>query len=243
VTTTGDVETGKGLINDNGPTANSAAFSHNLHGSGTTFGLAQGSNGSTFINYVDSPGQFIYLLSGGGVGGIIAIMDKNQVNIKPEVKLDDLAGATSDTVGVQADGTLYRLGTSSRRFKTDIRPYESAPFEKILEMQPVLFRYLDRDHGPTDEDTLGFIAEELEALGLKDLVIYAEDGEVHGIRYNRIPVYILEVIKRQQKQIEALETALERARSDNSEGLTALQDELDQIRALMASPATTAGAK
>lgn len=41
-------------------------------------------------------------------------------------------------------------------------------------------------------------------MGLTDLMIYNDEGLPNGLKYNRIPLYIVEVIKDQQTEIEEL---------------------------------------
>lgn len=43
---------------------------------------------------------------------------------------------------------------------------------------------------------IGYTAEEFDKLGLDDLLIY-RDGQPDAIKYDRLPLYILEIIKEQ----------------------------------------------
>ncbi|HDD0209288.1 TPA: hypothetical protein O9509_001369 [Staphylococcus aureus] len=52
---------------------------------------------------------------------------------------------------------------------------------------------------------VGLIAEEVEALGLKEFVTYDDKGEIEGIAYDRLWVHLIPVIKEQQLRIEKLE--------------------------------------
>lgn len=52
---------------------------------------------------------------------------------------------------------------------------------------------------------VGLIAEEVEALGLKEFVTYDDKGEVEGIAYDRLWIHLIPVIKDQQLKIEKLE--------------------------------------
>lgn len=53
---------------------------------------------------------------------------------------------------------------------------------------------------------MGFIAEEFDALGLTELVIYDDKGRPDAIDYANIPIYLLEVLKDQQIAIENQES-------------------------------------
>src|SRR5690606_16281267 len=92
--------------------------------------------------------------------------------------------------------------TSSAKFKDDIQPLET-DFTKILQAQPRSF--IDKSSGMRG---IGYIAEEFEALGLRDLVTY-RDGEPDGLRYELVSLYLLEVIKAQAARIEQLEEKVE----------------------------------
>lgn len=86
--------------------------------------------------------------------------------------------------------------TSSRKVKENIKPIEDA--SKILELEAVSFDYKNKEQGT---DKRGFIAEDVREV-LPNLV---QDGEVPTLDYIGMIPYLQEVIKQQQKRIEALE--------------------------------------
>lgn len=105
--------------------------------------------------------------------------------------------------GVSGGRDLYvgsngELGynTSSRRYKENIAPLEDN-FLKILKAQPVTYTAKD-----SKEQGLGFIAEDLDKLGLNNLVIYDNQGRPESVRYDCISLYLLEVIKGQNKSLK-----------------------------------------
>ena len=123
-------------------------------------------------------------------------------------------------VVVSASGQLG-VGASSKRFKEAIKPMDRAS-EAILALKPVTFRYkekLDPDHVPQ----FGLIAEEVEKVN-PDLVVRDEDGKVNAVRYEAVNAMLLNeflkahrqmqeqqaTIAKQQKQIEALTTGLQK---------------------------------
>jgi hypothetical protein len=93
-------------------------------------------------------------------------------------------------------GTLG-AGASSARFKEDIRPLKD-DFHKILEAEPKSF--VAKEGGGKG---IGFIAEEFDALGLTNLLYY-RDGEPFGVRYDLVPLYMLEVLKDQVETTKEL---------------------------------------
>jgi hypothetical protein len=100
-----------------------------------------------------------------------------------------------------ATGNFY-YDTSTQKSKEDIQTFGD-DFSKILEIEPKSF--IDKASGLRE---IGFIAEDFDALGLNKLVIYGEDGLPVGLKYEKIPLYILQVVKEQQKEIKALEQSL-----------------------------------
>jgi hypothetical protein len=128
-------------------------------------------------------------------------------------------------------GTNHRLGTavsSSARFKNEIKPMDKAS-EAILALNPVTFRY-KKDLDPARTPQFGLIAEEVEKVN-PDLVGRDANGEITSVRYDAVNAMLLNeflkehrtveelkstaekqeaTIARQQKQIEALTTGLQK---------------------------------
>ena len=134
-------------------------------------------------------------------------------------------------VFVASDG---KLGTmpSSTRFKEDIKPMNEAS-EVILALRPVTFRY-KKDFNPTRTAQFGLVAEEVEKVN-PDLVVRDKEGKPYSVRYDQVNAMLLnEFLKehqtvqelksilvkqeanaaRQQKQIEALTTGLQKVTAE-----------------------------
>jgi hypothetical protein len=88
---------------------------------------------------------------------------------------------------------------SSRRYKSNIRSLLD-DYDKVLSLQPK--KYTDLASGETE---IRYIAEELDEAGLGNLVIYDDEGRPNGLKYDRIAIYLVEILKGQQKRIEASE--------------------------------------
>lgn len=100
-----------------------------------------------------------------------------------------------------SNGAIYFLA-SSERYKRDIQSLED-DFSAILRAKPKSF--VDAASG---EREIGFIAEEFDALGLRNLVTYL-DGQPNGIKYEMISLYLLEVVKELQAKNEDLRRRIE----------------------------------
>jgi hypothetical protein len=127
-----------------------------------------------------------------------------------------------------------QLGTmsSSRRFKKEIKPMDKAS-EAILTLKPVTFHYKSDNAGTPQ---FGLIAEEVAAVN-PDLVVRDNNGEIYTVRYDAVNAMLLNeflkehrkneeqeaTIARQQKQIDALTTGLQKVSAQLEAGKPAPQ--------------------
>jgi trimeric autotransporter adhesin len=135
--------------------------------------------------------------------------------------------ANANAIPVLID-SAGQLGTtsSSRRFKKEIKPMDQTS-EAILALKPVTFHYKSDSTGTSQ---FGLIAEEVAAVD-PDLVVRDTDGEIYTVRYEAVNAMLLNeflkqhrkveeqghkiqkqeaTIAKQQKQIEALTTGLQK---------------------------------
>ena len=111
--------------------------------------------------------------------------------------------ASAANVNVDTNGGLLR-STSALKYKQDIRDLESIDISKF---RPV--RYKSKCNGDDQtKDHFGFIADEVDAAGVKELVSYGANGEVEGFQYDRMTTVLLKAIQEQQALIQSLTTRL-----------------------------------
>jgi endosialidase-like protein len=153
---------------------------------------------------------------------VICIGDPGQ-NVDHSCFIGSIRGVTTqngDAIPVLIDSN-NQLGTasSSRRYKTDIKPLDKAS-ESVLALKPVSFRYKLRKNMTPQ---FGLIAEDVAKVN-PNLVIYDSDGEPYTVRYDAVNAMLLnEFLKehrrvqhleataaKQQKQIEALTAGLQK---------------------------------
>jgi hypothetical protein len=106
-------------------------------------------------------------------------------------------GGSNGAVYVDSTGLLYR-NVSSLRYKFDIKKL-SDDFLALLKVKPKSFKY----QGSNTSD-IGYIAEDFDALGLTNLVSYDNEGRPDSIKYEKIPLYLTEIVKQQQADINKL---------------------------------------
>ena len=104
---------------------------------------------------------------------------------------------TGRDVQVASNGRFGFLA-SSKRYKENIAPLED-DFSKILAAQPVAFVWKE-----SKESDIGLIAEDIDELGLRNLVIYDAEGRPESVRYKFLSLYLLEVLKDLDNSIKEL---------------------------------------
>jgi len=191
----------------------------------TVIGGTRGTWGNSFLKVVDGDAYLelesslgllyaydgaVYDLSIGGPTNILETTGNISVGsgtFNNYVTAGDLSIVNIQTGGDtalkidSASGVVYK-DASSLRYKKDVEPLVG-DFSKILQAQPVSFNYISNNRPDT-----GYIAEDFDALGLKGLVVYDKQGRADSIKYDKIPLYILEVVKQQQLDIQALQQRL-----------------------------------
>jgi hypothetical protein len=171
-------------------------------GSNTT-GMYTGASGAGLVVLTDAflvatrvAGTTLFSI---GTGGIIT---------SPATYSNTSAGAAN--MFVQTDGTFYRGGVSALKYKQDVRDLELIDINKFRAV-----RYKSKcEFDDQTIDYFGFIADEVDAAGIKELITYGADGEVEGFQYERFTVVLLKELQKQQAlitQLTARITALESA--------------------------------
>lgn len=107
--------------------------------------------------------------------------------------------------------TLYinsagRLGgiSSSRSTKENVRPIEYS-LDTLLQVEPVMFTYVGQED---DYQYAGFIAEELDSLGLSSYVSYDSDGKPVTVNYEFYVSALQKIVRELSNQIGSLNTRL-----------------------------------
>jgi len=88
------------------------------------------------------------------------------------------------------DGNVVRGNSSSKRYKTDIENVPKNRYHRLLSLTPKFFTYIE-----TGRRGFGLIAEELDKLGYRELVIYNRNGQPDNIDYKLLSVALIDVIK------------------------------------------------
>ncbi len=93
-------------------------------------------------------------------------------------------------------------GTSSLRFKHDVRPLE-AGLAEVMRIEPIVYRY-NEGVGDPNKDLYGFAAEQVIEV-LPKLVGLDDAGRPNTVDWAGMVPVLLRAIQEQQRKIEALE--------------------------------------
>ena len=92
---------------------------------------------------------------------------------------------------------------SARWLKTDIRPLDN-PLDTIMNLQGVRFHWQE-----TGAPSLGFIAGDVTSIVL-EAVSPRPSGEAFGLDCGRLTVFLVEGLRQQQREIDAIQQDCDR---------------------------------
>ncbi|MDD2758612.1 MAG: tail fiber domain-containing protein, partial [Patescibacteria group bacterium] len=103
-----------------------------------------------------------------------------------------------DTNGQLSSKATACTGSSARDLKNNIRDLEDVSIEAILALQPRLYTRISNG-----AEEVGLIADEVSPL-IPRMAAYDATGKLYGVEYSQLPIYLLKVVKEQQKIIDGL---------------------------------------
>ena len=103
----------------------------------------------------------------------------------------------------------HKLGTltSSKRFKKDIRPMDSASKE-LFALKPVNFRY-NQDIDAAGRKQFGLVAEDVEKVN-PDLVVRDKEGKAYSVRYEQVNAMLLNEFLQEHRKVQEQEATIAR---------------------------------
>lgn len=112
-----------------------------------------------------------------------------------------LAAGAGTPLHIDGNSRLVR-NTSSKRYKENIKDL-GAEFPKLLELKPIRFQWKE-----SKQEDIGLIAEDVDAV-IKDLVVYDKEGNPDAVKYDKISLYLLGLMKEQQGQISRMRVEID----------------------------------
>jgi hypothetical protein len=104
---------------------------------------------------------------------------------------------------------------STKKLKKEIQEY-SFDTNKLLNLTLKKFKYKNqaKDYSLNREWEYGYIAEEVQDLGLQEIVSYNNDGSPAKVNYALLSVLVLELVKNQNKEIESLKKEIQKIKEN-----------------------------
>ena len=93
-------------------------------------------------------------------------------------------------LGLDNDGNVVRGPSSSKRYKTNLSAIPANRYDKLLTLNTYFFNYKE-----TGMSGFGMIAEDLDAVGYRELVIYDNKGRPDNIDYKLLSVALLNLVQ------------------------------------------------
>jgi endosialidase-like protein len=148
-------------------------------------------------------------------GGVILKSVAGSLTLEPTglVRVGLLQGGGTTTLCTDGSNHLA-LCSSSRRYKTNINPFNSG-LSLIKSLNPVSFKW--KTNNSSD---FGLVAEDVAAVEPL-LVTHNDKGQIEGVKYDRVGVVLINAVKEQQAQIEAQQKQI----SEQRQMITAQQEE------------------
>jgi Chaperone of endosialidase len=142
----------------------------------------------------------------------------------------DVQTQNADAIAVVID-SAGQLGTasSSRRFKTEIKPMNSAS-ESILALKPVTFRYKNAKKGTPQ---FGLVAEEVAEVN-PDLVVRDKNGEIYTVRYDAVNAMFLNEFLKEHRKVEEQEATIAQLKKEMETVVARLTEHESKIQKVSA---------
>lgn len=107
---------------------------------------------------------------------------------------------------ITENGTFGR-SISARKYKADIQAEYLTKSKKVLQINPSSwYDKVELANGKATKRHYGFIADEFDELGLKEVVQYGSDGQVEGLAYDRISMYHNVILQDHEQQLKRLDS-------------------------------------
>jgi len=178
------------------------------------FGLGVGGTGGSFpgggfsFNYIPPTGsswitamQINHETGNVGIGPAAVASPTEKLDVDGTARLRGITAGSGTTVVADTNGKLWKQ-SSSKRYKTNIQNIEDDA-DKVLQLRPVRFQWKT-----SGQEEIGLIAEEVEGIA-EDLVIYDREGKADAVKYDKVSLYLIKVVKDLKSENESLKQRLD----------------------------------
>jgi hypothetical protein len=165
---------------------------------------------------------------GAGMNGTTA--EANHTYIR-NIKDTGVSGLNADSVTVNLNTGLLGHLTSSRRYKEQIKPMNTAS-EALYQLNPVTYRY-KKEIDSTQSLVFGLIAEEVAEVNPR-LVARNAEGQPESIHYEMVNAMLLNEFLKEHKRVEEQQATIAELKSTVAQQQKKFTEQDNQIAALTA---------
>ena len=187
-----------------GSSSGQVAAGNHVHGSGG-YSSVGGTGVASHTHPISIPSNLVQVLGA---------PDAHVSNVSPALAIQH--GNGPHTHSQPAFTGTATSNTSTLKLKKEISNYEVSNIKNLLNLK--LKRYKYKNEVRYLQESLnrkwmyGYIAEEVEDLGFKELVGYDEKGNPASLNYGLLSTLILELVKVQQTEIHLIKEKIKRQR-------------------------------
>ena len=157
-----------------------------------------GTSRDIFLRAGDDSSTDLFIDSATGHVGVGTTGPARPLHVNGRARVADIPPEASvGSVCFNAAGDLLQCGASSLRHKRDVAPLAGG-LGVVTRLRPIAFTW--RQGGARD---VGLVAEEVARVA-PQFAFGGGSGVVEGVRYDRLPVLLINAVQEQQRQIEQL---------------------------------------
>jgi hypothetical protein len=193
-------------------------------GNGVAIGF--GSAGYIYaFNYSSGQPQTLLLNHTGGNVGIGTTNPIRTLTVNGRARVGSIPlEPSAASVCFNAAGDLLQCGGSSLRFKTNVKPFRSG-LDLVRQLSPISFNWKE-DERPD----IGLAAEEVAKVDAS-LTFTNSEGEIAGVKYEKLNLLLINAIQQQQAQIEDQQKVI----TDQKEQNRKLEERLAAVEKLLST--------
>jgi hypothetical protein len=194
-------ESGAGVLGDTGSPNTAGVYGRSSAPGGTgVFGAALNGSGTAGVVGSSSDGTGVFGSSTNGTGVFGSSSSGHAGYFAGRVRVTSIpAGPSTGQVCFNPAGDLLQC-TSSLRWKTNVQPFHGG-LDIVQKLRPISFTW--KEVGTND---IGLGAEDVAQVA-PSLAITSSDGEVQGVKYDRLNVVLINAIQQQQGELKTLQEA------------------------------------
>jgi len=126
----------------------------------------------------------------------------NRLRVDGTLRVDSLGSAGGFDVCLNNSSQLS-FCSSSARYKKDIEDLDHE-LNAVMALRPVRYSWI-----ADGSEDIGLVAEEVAKV-MPALATYSDDGQIEGVKYDRLAAVLVGVVQRQQQETELLREQLMR---------------------------------